>query len=256
MAERSKAMVSKTIRDMSLTWVRILPYLLKLFFFDMRNLRKLSSIGDQNIENYVEPSLVLANGQVYTNMEEYPWIVAEYNVSSTFSEILHYSTNVDKIYLHGKPYDGTVFDTSGDYKVIIFLKNNTYIENYAFYSTYLSSITIPNSVTEIRNYAFGFCTRLTSVTIGNRVTSIEDYAFGGCRGLSSVIIPSSVTNVGLSAFYNCNSLTSITCLATTPPTLGTNVFYSTNNCPIYVPSGSVDAYKSSWSTYSSRIQSI
>jgi len=65
-----------------------------------------------------------------------------------------------------------------------------------------------------------------------------------------------MTSIGDQAFYNCNKLTSITCLATTPPTLGSNVFYSTNNCPIYVPSGSVNAYKSSWSDYASRIQSI
>jgi hypothetical protein len=40
--------------------------------------------------------------------------------------------------------------------------------------------------------------------------------------------------------------------------LGNNAFYNTNNCPIYVPSASVNAYKSAsgWSTYASRIQAI
>ena len=41
----------------------------------------------------------------------------------------------------------------------------------------ISSITIPNSVTNIGNGAFGGCTSLTNVTIPNSVTSIGDDAF-------------------------------------------------------------------------------
>ena len=62
----------------------------------------------------------------------------------------------------------------------------------------------------------------------------------------------------LNVFYNCTSLTSVTIEATTPPTLGNNVFYNTNECPIYVPSESVEIYKAAngWSNYASRIQAI
>ena len=121
----------------------------------------------------------------------------------------------------------------------------------------LSSVTIPNSVTSIGYGAFDGCTSLTSATIGNSVTSIDGDAFWYCTSLTSVTIPSSVTSIGNVAFYNCSGLTSITVLAATPPTLGRNVFTNTN-CPIYVPSGSVNAYKSAtnWSTYASRIQAI
>jgi len=40
--------------------------------------------------------------------------------------------------------------------------------------------------------------------------------------------------------------------------LGTSAFDSTNNCQIYVPAASVDAYKAAtnWSSYASRIQAI
>ena len=63
---------------------------------------------------------------------------------------------------------------------------------------------------------------------------------------------------GDEAFYECDELTSVTINATTPPTLGDDAFYDTNNCPIYVPSGSVDTYKSAsgWSSLASRIQPI
>ena len=74
----------------------------------------------------------------------------------------------------------------------------------------LKDLTIPNSVTSIRDYAFYKCSSLTSVTIGSGVTSIGEYAFSGCTSLTSVTIPNSVTSIGDSAFSGCTSLTSIT----------------------------------------------
>ena len=120
----------------------------------------------------------------------------------------------------------------------------------------LTSVTIPNNVTSISANAFSYCTSLTSVTIPNSVTTIGNLAFNRCSGLTSCTIGTGVTNIGMSAFYQCSSLTSITINATTPPTLGSGAFDNTNNCPIYVPCASVDAYKSAWSNYASRIQCI
>ncbi len=74
----------------------------------------------------------------------------------------------------------------------------------------IKDLIIPNSITNIKNYAFYGCSGLTSVTIPDSVTSIGNYAFEGCTGLTSIIIPNSVTNIGSSAFYGCNNLTSVT----------------------------------------------
>ena len=62
---------------------------------------------------------------------------------------------------------------------------------------------IPNSVTNIGDYAFADCESLTSVRIPNSVTCIGDGAFTFCYGLTSVVIPNSVTCIGDDAFSYC-----------------------------------------------------
>lgn len=120
------------------------------------------------------------------------------------------------------------------------------------------SVEIGDCVTSIGVGAFASCYSLTSCTIGSGVTSIGQSAFAFCDRLTSIDIPNGVTSIGNAVFIKCSSLTSITVNAVTPPTLGSNVFNNTNNCPIYVPSGSVSMYQSAsrWSSYASRIQAI
>ena len=79
------------------------------------------------------------------------------------------------------------------------------------FSTYpeLTSVTIGNGVTSIREYAFTLCAKLTSVTIGNDVTSIENGAFNQCYSLASVTIGNGVTSIGTFAFNSCHALSSV-----------------------------------------------
>ena len=73
----------------------------------------------------------------------------------------------------------------------------------------LTSVSIPDSVTEIGEDAFAFCSSLTSVSIPDSVTEIGDSAFAGCSSLTSVSIPDSVTEIGYNAFDSCSSLTEV-----------------------------------------------
>lgn len=97
----------------------------------------------------------------------------------------------------------------------------TYENNaYATSSAYLSltgDVNIPANVTnngttytvtKIGFAAFYYCSLITSVSIPNSVTEIESWAFTGCS-FSSIIIPSNVTKIGASSFA-ATALTSIT----------------------------------------------
>ncbi len=132
---------------------------------------------------------------------------------------------------------------------------------------YLTALTFSDSVTTIGNNVFEGCTRLTRAIMGNGVQTIGNWAFSGCTSLLEVVIPSGVTSIGAEAFKSCRRLGAVhtgkgvTIHATTPPTLGTDAFADTNwagDLKIYVPSASVEAYKtaSGWSDYASHIQAI
>ena len=75
--------------------------------------------------------------------------------------------------------------------------------------TGLTSVTIPKSVTKIANFAFSGCTSLTGVTIPDGVTSVGHRAFEECSGLTNVHIPDSVISIDTYAFYGCSGLKSI-----------------------------------------------
>lgn len=71
----------------------------------------------------------------------------------------------------------------------------------------IKSVTIPEGITSIGEYAFYGCKTVTKLSVANTVESIGRYAFRNCAGLTNVEIPSSVTEIGASAFENCTAVT-------------------------------------------------
>lgn len=135
----------------------------------------------------------------------------------------------------------------------------TAINNQAFYGCKgLTSISLPDSIVTIENAAFIGCTSLITVSLPNGLTSVNNSLFRRCTSLNTAIIPSTVTSIDGYVFDGCTRLTSITVLATTPPSITNSFINYSNNCIIYVPSGSVETYKSHsiWGAYPDRIQPI
>ena len=59
----------------------------------------------------------------------------------------------------------------------------------AFLGSGLTSVTLPNSVTEIGDNAFYDCRDLASVSLGGGITYIGENGFGACVSVSDEVIP-------------------------------------------------------------------
>lgn len=130
----------------------------------------------------------------------------------------------------------------------------TSIGNQAFYSNYaMENITIPSGVTSIGTSAFENCTAMTFVNINSDEVSIGDNAFKGDTSLTAVTINSSGVTIGNNVFSGCTRLLKLTFTATVPPQIEEGDFDNTNECAIFVPCDSIDAYKAAWSQYADRI---
>lgn len=148
------------------------------------------------------------------------------------------------------------------------LRNVTNLESSVFNGcTSLENITGTEAVTQIGDATFAGCENLainiylpnlTAIAGRNSfknsgilgilslgvVTTLKDYFALGCASLKYAIIPETVTTIEIQVFKNCTSLQAVILKSATPPALwATNVFENTNNCPIYVPDASVEAYK-------------
>ncbi len=122
----------------------------------------------------------------------------------------------------------------------------TTIGQYAFNGCSLfKNVTIPASVTSIGTYAFAFCTSLKNFEFPKGIKTVATSVLEGCTALEDVIIPASVTTIGQDAFYNCSKLVSIHNYAITPQSLQSRAVYNVNKqtCILYVPMDYIDLYQ-------------
>lgn len=149
----------------------------------------------------------------------------------------------------------------------------TKIGSSAFYQNvgdpcHLTSITLPNTVTEIGEDAFDQCINLTTVKFSENLLTIGPGAFGGCKSLTNVILPEGLTTIADAAFQSCEAMASITipstitsigasafnlsrrdfkvyCKPVTPPTVGYQPF-NKYWAVVYVPTASLAEYQTAW----------
>ncbi|MBR2336388.1 MAG: leucine-rich repeat protein [Clostridia bacterium] len=112
--------------------------------------------------------------------------------------------------------------------------NITEIGASAFMGVGLSSIVIPNTVTNIGKSAFEDCDSLTSITIPNSINSLSEELFSNCDNLYSVALPSTLTSIEAEVFYGCENLTSIT-LPSSLTDIGTRAFMYSGLQEIIIP---------------------
>ena len=85
----------------------------------------------------------------------------------------------------------------------------TEIKDYTFYGcSKIKNVTLHDAITSIGTYAFSRCTSLTSISLPNYLTEIKTYAFSE-SALTSIVIPTDIKEIPKGVFENCK-LTSIT----------------------------------------------
>ena len=141
--------------------------------------------------------------------------------------------------------------------------------------TSLAAATLPEGLQSIGEYAFQNCSALTSIKIPGTVKTVGMCSFQDCSGLASLELAEGVQKLGSSAFRDCSALTQVTLpasltevgirvfgghgpsivftsLATTPPDHnGGYPLGELAGVTLYVPQGSLEAYKSAfgWKDY-------
>ena len=80
---------------------------------------------------------------------------------------------------------------------------------WATYAEQITTVSLPEGVTSIGDYAFFECTHLTAINLPDGLLSIGKFAFGGCSSFASLSLPASLISIGKQAFSNCASLTDL-----------------------------------------------
>gem|GEM_PF-528435 len=135
------------------------------------------------------------------------------------------------------------------------------IKDFAFTgSTGLHSVTFHSDVTSIGSQAFKNCTHLSALNIPSTMASIGEYAFENCSGMTSLTLPSNMSSISHGVFYNCTGLTEIHAGATVPPIIaGSTTFGNVPTAiPVYVPLGSAPSYQAAqyWSRFTNYVGAI
>ena len=98
----------------------------------------------------------------------------------------------------------------------------------------LKEITIPDTITTIKESAFTNCANLTDIDFSIGVKTIGDRAFANCTSLAEVEIPANIETIGIRAFQKCTKLEKVT-LNEGLVTLGERSFGDTKISSIYIP---------------------
>ena len=132
---------------------------------------------------------------------DFEWAGIYYNITGDNTVEVTRSDNYNNTY-SGSVSIPETFTANGEYFV-------TKIGENAFAGSAVTSVSMPEGITSIGQYAFSGCQNLESVTLPESLTTLGSEAFSGCQNLESVALPGSLTTLGDRTFEACELLKTI-----------------------------------------------
>ena len=154
-----------------------------------------------------------------------------YNITGNNTVEVTYSDRDNNTYSGSISVPETVTNSGTEYSV-------TKIGEYAFQGSAVTSVSMPEGITSIGQYACNECGSLETVVLP---TNLDDFSgwciFRNCRNLKNIAIPENVTEIPNGTFINCSSLAAIT-IPQGVGEIGSNAFYGCSSLTsIEIPEG-------------------
>ena len=117
----------------------------------------------------------------------------------------------------------------------------------------ITSLTLPETVLELRSNAVASCEKLTSVTLPQSLVVINRMNFFSCNALSEVTIPASVRYIGDTSFRFCDVLRKITFEGVCPAIDMDCFSVLPDDAVAYVPDDQLEAYTAAFENAGSTV---
>ena len=159
--------------------------------------------------------------------------------------------NYDANYAILRGYDGA----GGDVVVPAEIDGFTVdvIDINVFKGDTITSLTLPETVLELRSNAVSSCEKLTSVTLPQSLVVINRMNFFSCNALSEVTIPASVRYIGDTSFRFCDALRKITFEGVCPAIDMDCFSVLPDDAVAYVPDDQLEAYTAAFENAGSTV---
>ena len=117
----------------------------------------------------------------------------------------------------------------------------------------ITSLTLPDTVLELRSNAVSSCEKMTSVTLPQSLVVINRMNFFSCNALSEVTIPASVRYIGDTSFRFCDALRKITFEGVCPAIDMDCFSILPEDAVAYVPDDQLEAYTAAFENAGSTV---